>query len=57
MNGVKIGQDLSVTPFAASVGTISKHNGGGAGVFAGRLNGLALYPVRLTDAEAIALTT
>jgi hypothetical protein len=57
LNGTKVGEDLSVTPFTASVGNLNKHNGGGAGEFAGRINALLLFPSRLTDAEAIALTT
>lgn len=57
VNGVKIGEDLSVNTFAASVGVLSRGTGAGSGRFFGQLFGLLISNTRLSDAECITLTT
>jgi hypothetical protein len=57
VNGVKIGEDLSVTPFAASVSNLSRGNGGGNGLFYGNIYEIQLITSRITDIKAIELTT
>lgn len=56
VNGVKLGQDLSVVPFANTVSRLSPNSAVGAGAFQGNLGPIYIGNTLPSDAECIALS-
>jgi hypothetical protein len=56
VNGAKVGQDLSVVPFAATVSRLSPNSAVGAGAFQGNLGPIYIGNILPSDAECIALS-
>ena len=56
VNGVKLGQDLTVVPFANTVSRLSPNSAVGAGAFQGNLGPIYIGNTLPSDAECIALS-